>query len=123
MLLEILKSIFPYLSFILVFITGEFLISFLKIFRLLSKKFGQELNRESNARLKGWIERLVIFLGLAASLPQTLVIFGALKIGTRLDEDKSNRVKSDFFLVGSLVSLMIAMAFYFSWKKLAILLF
>lgn len=40
------------------------------------------------AIFKGILERLVLLVGLRMNYPQILIVFGAMKIGTRLSEDK-----------------------------------
>ncbi|MGE4002501.1 MAG: hypothetical protein AB7I48_20060 [Planctomycetaceae bacterium] len=56
--------------------------------------------------LKGMFERLVLVTGLIQGIPQIVIAFGALKIGTRLHD--STRISNDYFLIGNLLSLLIA---------------
>lgn len=67
---------------------------------------------------KGVLERLVIFLGLMNDLPYVIGFFGALKLGTRLDTDKNDRVSNDYFLIGNLVSILLVVISYLIWKHL-----
>ena len=51
--------------------------------------------------MKGLIERAFITFTLVIHLPQSLTLFAALKIATRIkDEDK---VSNDFYLLGNLI--------------------
>jgi len=61
--------------------------------------------------VKGIIERAVLYIGLLYGFPQILIAFGALKIGTRLHEDKKNKISNDYFLVGNLISILLAMLY------------
>ena len=67
---------------------------------------------------KGILERLVIFIGMMNDLPYVLGFFGALKLGTRLDTDKNDRVTNDYFLIGNLVSILLVVISYLVWKHL-----
>lgn len=55
--------------------------------------------------------RAVLYIGILHGFPQILIAFGALKIGTRLHEDKQNKISNDYFLVGNLISLLLAMLY------------
>lgn len=70
-----------------------------------NKIFGLELSI-----FKGLLERFLIYYALAINLTQILIVFGAIKIGTRLD--KSDKVKNDYFLVGNFISILIAIFYY-----------
>lgn len=69
-------------------------------------------NKWLYSALKGVLERLVIFVGLVNEVPSVVTFFGAVKLGTRLDDDKKNRVSNDYFLVGNLVSILMVTANY-----------
>jgi hypothetical protein len=58
---------------------------------------------------KGILERLVIFIGLTNEYSSVLVMFGALKLGTRLhDEGNQKIISNNYFLIGNFVSVLIA---------------
>lgn len=62
------------------------------------------------ATLKGVLERLVLYVGLLKGYSTVLVVFGALKLGTRLhDEEGSRKISNDYFLLGNFTSILIAM--------------
>jgi len=94
----------------LTFIGGELVASV--IFYIVRRTLGKE-QVESVAMLaifKGALERLILFLGLLNNYTTVLVVFGALKIGTRLHEDNKCSVTNDYFLIGNLLTILIAMA-------------
>jgi hypothetical protein len=68
------------------------------------------------AIIKGILERFVLFLGLANELQQALTLFGALKLGTRITSDKEHRVSNDYFWIGNLLSVLIAILYFVIWK-------
>ncbi len=86
------------------------------IFYILNKqlltKVKEDLDPALNLKdvLKGILERLVIIIGLIAGYPQTIVAFGALKIGTRIKGD-IDKVSNDYFLVGNLISILAAVSY------------
>lgn len=58
--------------------------------------------------LKGILERLVLYTALIHNLPQMLIAFGAMKLGTRLHEDKNDSISNTYFLVGNFLSIWLA---------------
>lgn len=64
---------------------------------------------------KGSLERLVLMVGMTMTMSSVLVLFGALKIGTRISENENERISNDYFLVGNLMSVLLvflAVSFY-----------
>jgi hypothetical protein len=100
-----------YVTAAIVFLIGELVSLF--IFAALKK--AMKLPKTSPARkasvVKGILERGVMFVGLLHGFPQILIAFGALKIGTRLHEDKESRISNNYFLVGNLISVLLAMLY------------
>ena len=93
-----------------IFAIGE-LISLL-IFAIVRKSFdGTVFKRPDIQTLKGILERLVLFVGLINGYVTVLVVFGALKLGTRLHDEKGpNHVPTnDYFIVGNFLSILVAM--------------
>jgi len=64
----------------------------------------------NNSKLKGIIERIFLSLSMINLIYPLLTVYGALKIGTRLGN--SHQVKNDYFLIGNVVSILIAMLSY-----------
>ena len=98
-----------YFLVFLVLIIGE-IVSFF-IFKFIKNKLGppQTSPTLKGSVFRGTFERLVLLIGLLNSYPQILIAFGALKIGTRLHNEKENKISNDYFLVGNLASILIAM--------------
>jgi hypothetical protein len=113
-----------YLYFILIFIIGEMVMN-LTFFRYLKKYFAVEKNDVDDttnkflgfdiSTFKGLLERFVLFFALSISLSQILIVYGALKIGTRLEKD--SKIKNDYFLIGNFSSIFIAIIYYFIYNK------
>lgn len=92
----------------LVYVVGELVGTVL--FSLLRRKIGpqdSELHAAWKALLKGMFERIVLIVGLLQGIPQIVIAFGALKIGTRLHD--SSKISNDYFLIGNLLSILIAL--------------
>jgi uncharacterized membrane protein len=62
---------------------------------------------------KGAFERLVLLTGMTMGMTSVLILFGALKIGTRISqkdaEQESQQVSNDYFLVGNLLSVLLTL--------------
>ena len=58
---------------------------------------------------KGVLERLMITISLLAGIPSILIVFGTLKLGTRLSENKE--MKNDYFLVGNLSTILFSVVY------------
>ncbi len=99
-----------YLFVILIFVAGESVGYF--IFLSVRRKLGRD-ERSKNKRpvLKGILERLMLYVGLLHGFPQILIAFAALKLGTRFREDEENRISNDYFLIGNLISILLAMIY------------
>ncbi|RQO36015.1 hypothetical protein DBR37_06650 [Herminiimonas sp. KBW02] len=102
-----------------IFIAGEVIA--LLIFPLVRKYVGGAalLKVPDIETFKGVLERLVIYVGLLSGYEIILVMFGALKLGTRLHDEGKNPVSNNYFLVGNLTSVLIAITaavalFYFA---------
>ncbi len=66
---------------------------------------------DANDLLKGMIERFVLAFALANNLPQILIFFGAMKLGTRLKNDVVTEHFNNYFLVGNLLSVFLAIIY------------
>ena len=117
-------SILALLYFIGIYITMEFL-SNRTIFVYMKNYFSPQQSHTEQIRkflgmeisiFKGALERLIIFFALVQGISQILIVFGAIKIGTRLDKD--NPVKNDYFLIGNFTSLLIVIFCFFIFELL-----
>ena len=61
--------------------------------------------------VKGVIERLVLILALIKDLPQVLILFGAMKLGTRLTTGTESEAWNDYYLIGNLYSVALAIVY------------
>ena len=61
--------------------------------------------------LKGMLERVVLSVALAKGIPQILIFFGAMKVATRLKTKSETAEFNDFFLVGNLTSVFVAIQY------------
>jgi hypothetical protein len=98
------------LMYVLVFIGGDVVAAV--VFYIVRKALSKEQDK-GVARLaifKGILERLVLYVGLLNTFTSVLIVFGALKIGTRLHEDNKCPVSNDYFLIGNLLNILIAMS-------------
>ena len=85
----------------------------LLLFALVKKEFGPAESNSSGkiSIVKGIIERIVIFTGLLHGFPQILIAFGAVKIATRLNTDKEVEISNNYFLIGNMVSIFMALIY------------
>lgn len=78
------------------------------IFLLISKSFKSEFRIISV--IKGALERLFILISLINNLPQSLILFGALKVATSIKN--SNKNSPDYYFLGNIVSVLIAIIYF-----------
>lgn len=71
---------------------------------------------------KGVLERIFLSVGLLTGYPHVITAFGALKIGTRLHEEKNSEISNDYFLIGNFISLLTVIIYvyicynFFGWN-------
>ncbi|MDR6759905.1 hypothetical protein J2Y38_000084 [Flavobacterium sp. 2755] len=98
------KSFFPYL--ISYFNTGEI--------------SGDEASKKflgiNISIFKGLLERFVLYFSLVIGLTQVLIVYGAIKIGTRFE--KNDKIKNDYFLIGNFSSILFAIIYYFIFDQI-----
>jgi hypothetical protein len=84
----------------------------LVVFPILNHYLGPEDGRAWNRKaiLKGVLERLVLYTAIIHGYPQMLIAFGAMKLGTRLHTEQGSEISNTYFLVGNLLSMLLAMA-------------
>lgn len=109
------------ICFIAIFTVGELLVN-PTLFAFLRRHFLQVPEQDVPPRLlglpvsvfKGCLERFTLFLGLILPLYYLLTVFGTIKIGTRLE--KNNKVQNDYFIIGNLFTILIAMLYSWVWS-------
>ncbi|NKI32290.1 hypothetical protein [Croceivirga thetidis] len=86
------------------------------------KNSGKTIQQKFTSWLKGFLERIFLtFLLLTNFEGSALVLFGAIKLGTRLESDKENKVNNDYFVVGNLISIAAAVIIYLIFNQTIIL--
>lgn len=93
------------LNFSGIYIASEILAYF--IFRGV-RKFYLGSNGSNRPMWNGIIERLFLYLCLLSGIYHGLVLFGALKIGTRIKTEE-NKISNDYFLIGNMISVGIVL--------------
>ncbi len=106
-------------SAILILVIAEVL-SHIIVFPIIKKLFYPDSELAMSQRVpkigfsdavKGVIERLVLILALIKGLPQVLILFGAMKLGTRLTTGTESEAWNDYFLIGNLYSVALAIVY------------
>ncbi|WP_417593313.1 hypothetical protein [Owenweeksia hongkongensis] len=111
-----------------IFAIGAFLLAEILaiiVFKILRKQYVKSQNSDSETDqhrflgmkapiFKGVLERLTIFIGLLGGFPQILIVFGALKIATRIQSQDS--ITNDYFLIGNFSSISISMGTYYLYE-------
>lgn len=118
-----------YVVFMTICVIGELAVNF-TWFRYLKKKFISPENtntpkitilRVNISTFKGTMERMIISICLAIGLTPILIVFGALKIGTRL-RNPDDKIQNDYFLIGNLSSIFISVMYVYAFEKIMVLL-
>lgn len=94
------------------FVIVELLVGFL--FSAISQVFYKKHGINFKSISKGIIERLFLVVALLNNYPHALTLFSALKLGTRLrrpDEKDNEKAFNDYYLIGNLVSVSIAIGY------------
>ena len=111
--MEIINTI---LLFLAAFTIGEIAAFF--VFYFIRKALASDNKQTARSILKGWLERFIILLGLASSLPTILIFLGAIKLGTRLKEQQESKVSNDYFLIGNITSIATGILEFLLFKEL-----
>ena len=107
-----------YWKFIIAVIIIEIILAF--VFSVISQVFYKKLGLDFRSIFKGMVERGFLFIALVNNFPHALTLFGALKVATRLkhtdkDADEENSF-NNFYLIGNLISVMIAIGYVYYYK-------
>ncbi len=106
--------------FFIILSIAEIVLAF--IFAAIAQIFYQKIGLNFKSILKGFIERCFLFITLLNDYPHALTLFSALKLATRLkhkdiDAETENRF-NDFYLIGNMVSVIVAITYVWLYKKL-----
>jgi hypothetical protein len=93
------------------------------IFAGIGQIFYNRLGFDWKTITKGVVERLFIAFALIHDYPTALTFFGALKLATRLkrSDNEDSQPFNDYYLVGNLVSVALAIAYVVVWKNPSVL--
>lgn len=94
---------------LVVLVPGE--IAAVLLFTLLRRVMTRDWKLDWVSIGKGVLERIVLMVGLLCGYPQIIIAFGALKLGTRLHDKSPNPISNNYFLVGNLLSILLAMLY------------
>ncbi len=99
----------PYMLALLVFICQEAV--GLIIFPILNRYLGPKNIKTWDfiSIFKGILERFVLLTALIHDYPQILIAFAAMKLGTRINEEQDTKISNSYFLIGNLISILLAM--------------
>ncbi|WP_146194102.1 hypothetical protein [Brumimicrobium oceani] len=81
-----------------------------------SNKDSKRVLRMNLSVFKGVLERFIMAIGLILVIPTILVVFGAIKLGTRFMESKeenAQKIENDYFLVGNFSSIAISILYFY----------
>ena len=115
---------YSYFYFFLIFVIGEIIINitffnYLKKYFKINQNSGEELSGKflglDISLFKGLLERFVLYFALTINLTQILIVYGAIKIGTRFE--KNDKIKNDYFLIGNFSSIFVSIVYYFIFNK------
>ncbi len=110
-----------YLLFISIFIIAEIIINY-SWFRYLKEKFNTAEDKKEDIIIfyfplsvfKGLMERFILFTGLVLNFATILIVFGAIKLGTRITNN--DKITNDYFLIGNFSSILLAIVYYYIFK-------
>ena len=105
------------------FVAGEIVLDI--IFFFITKAFYKK-GINGRSILKGALERIFLVIALVNNYPHALTLFSALKLGTRLkheDTDKAttNENYNDYYLMGNLISVLAAIGYVYLYSKLPVM--
>jgi hypothetical protein len=80
------------------------------VFWFIRKRF-KERRPTTKVVLMGIVERFMLLIGLALGYQTILVLFGAIKIGTRIkpSDPEADKVNADYFVIGNMVTVLIVL--------------
>lgn len=101
-------------TYLIVFVGGELVA--LPVFALIRRWLAPDREKsETNpkgaqaAKRRGTLERLLLYTGLLAGYPQVLIMFGALKVATRLKDENGDPNMNRYFLTGNFASVLLVL--------------
>jgi len=80
-------------------------------FSQVARIFYRQLGWDLKSIAKGVIERIFLVICLSQGFPHGLTLFGALKLGTRIRQKDDSPGFNDYYLMGNLISVSIAIGY------------
>ena len=74
----------------------------------------KQIHEKALPWMKGVLERVCLNVGMLLGFPQILIAFGALKIGTKINNESLN---SEYYLLGNLASILTCFIFIYCCKS------
>lgn len=90
------------------------------VFKYVRKYYAKTFSHHSIKKsiFHGILERSVLFIGLLYGFQSIIIMFGTIKIATRIKDDNKERVSNDYFIVGNLLSVLFVFISLFLFKLL-----
>ncbi len=86
------------------------------------KKYSKNKSNKNTSILKGILERLVVYIGLILGYQSIIIVFGTLKIATRIKtDDYSETISNNYFLLGNFLSIFFVFIALLNFHGLKIL--
>jgi hypothetical protein len=95
-------------------------------FYMLARIFYEKTEFDIKSVTKGVLERIFLLITLSLNQPAGLTFFGALKLATRIKHEEKNSDEiakfNDYYLIGNLISVLIALGYTWVYQNIARLL-
>ena len=117
------------LTAVLIFIIGELIVNHF-VFKKLAQKYPQDESADAGIKLlflpepifRGVLERLVLYVSLNYQFITILVVFGAIKLATRLADDNKKPISNSYFHIGNFASILFAVVYTVTYMKVSVVL-
>ena len=104
---------------LILIVLSEIITAFL--FAVIAQVFYKKIGFDFKSIIKGLIERIFLLIALTNGYSQALTFFSALKLATRLkhtETDNGDNKFNDYYLIGNLASVSIAIGYVFLYTNL-----
>ena len=81
-----------------------------------TSKNSKNLFNLNRSVIRGMLERVLLTVGILGNVPQVVIAFGALKLGTRIKVDSECKISNDYFLFGNLTSILLALIYSYTLR-------
>lgn len=104
---------------VILFLLTEVVLAFL--FSIIAQVYYKKLGLDFKSIFKGYLERLFLVIALIHDINTALTFFSALKLATRLKHQETaeeNNKFNDYYLLGNLASVTVAIFYCYSYKNI-----